>query len=59
MTNLCAGLVQQNDTSGMCRDTNGVNSESRLPTLQPNIEDSIDNGGSSSKQRKPTQQPNI
>ena len=42
---LCAGLVQQN----MCSDPN-VNSESMLPTQQPNIEGSIDNGGSSSNQ---------
>ena len=47
---LCAGLVQQNDASDMCSDANGVNSESMLPTQQPNIEDSTDNGGSSLNQ---------
>ena len=45
--NLCAGLVQQN----ICSDPKVLfNSESMLPTQQPNIEDSIDNGGSISNQ---------
>ena len=48
--NLCAGLVQQNDTSDMCGNANNMSNRNMLPTQQPNIEDSINNSSSISNQ---------
>ena len=47
---LFGGLVEQCNTNDFNSDTDDTNSESVLPTQQPNDEPSIDNGGTSSIQ---------
>ena len=47
---LFGGLVEQCNTNDLNSDTDDTNSESVLPTQQPNDEPSIDNGGTSSTQ---------
>ena len=52
---ICAGLAQQNYASDMCSDASGVNSQSMLPTQQPNIEDSSCSSSSQPEDKDGTQ----